>query len=344
MSSGPDAAQDATAALLDQYVQLERLHASLNLSDVLLALQETLINLLGSEDFAVFVRNPQTGAFDKLLSEGRAAAALPSFLAPESEFAAVLGQRQVTYDAGYVAVVPLPARLDGGAIGLIVVTGLLAHKAGLTPHDKVLLTAYVDHAGLALEAALCAAALYPAAVSASDHAPAAAHDDPASRHVDVLVFACADQLFALPLRIVRRVARMVGLAAALPGAPANCLGLIDYQGSLVPLLDMAAHLGLAAPRNVDTLINGHIILLHVGADTIGYAVDGLHELSDHATEAMAAQVASNGVLGNALSHEVIRLDSGQVVPLLAHNSLLNTVTRHRLTQAMVASSVGAISR
>jgi hypothetical protein len=128
--------------LVELYVQLKRLHASLRLADVVVALQETLVNLVGSEDFAIFLRETDGGRFERLTGIGTRAAAVEAFT-PE------------TPPSDAVALVPLRSGFgDATPMGMVAICGLVAHKRDLSEHDHALLRELGDHAGIALEAAL----------------------------------------------------------------------------------------------------------------------------------------------------------------------------------------------
>ena len=59
------------------FVQVERLHQRLDFNDVLEAIHETLVNLIGTEDFAVMVRDESTGTYRVLSSMGLVSRAVP---------------------------------------------------------------------------------------------------------------------------------------------------------------------------------------------------------------------------------------------------------------------------
>ena len=137
------------------YVQLERLHRSLKLRDVVAAIGESLANLIGTEDFALFVRDEGSGRFYPLHAVGAGLAAV-DFAPGEGALGETVAARQLRW-GDPPALAPL---LDGGgrAVGLIAVLGLLAHKGSLDRRDRTLIEVLAAHAGVALEAALCAAA------------------------------------------------------------------------------------------------------------------------------------------------------------------------------------------
>jgi hypothetical protein len=139
------------------FVMLERLYASLQVGEVVTALQEGLINLVGSEDFTLFVRDDNSRRFEHLLSTGGRAGALQSFVTGEGVLGAAAAAAKIRY-GDPVAVVPLMSGRRIGSVGVVVIVGLLAHKRALTSQDHELLEVLSRHGGLALEAAICASA------------------------------------------------------------------------------------------------------------------------------------------------------------------------------------------
>ncbi len=138
------------------FVQVERLHQKLDFNDVLEAVHETLVNLIGSEDFAVMVRDETTNTYRVLSSMGMASTQLGEFRLGQGPLGAAAASGQIKY-GDPVAVVPLASGFDGSSMGVVVVMALLAHKPELTSDDRLQLELLSHHAGVALEAALCAA-------------------------------------------------------------------------------------------------------------------------------------------------------------------------------------------
>jgi hypothetical protein len=147
--------------LASLFVQLKRLHARLPLVDVVTAIDETVTNLVGTEDFGVFLRDDQSRTYEKLIATGAQTGALRAFRPGDGS---PMGQALVTGQIRYgtpVAVVPLRSGLESGFVGVIVVARLLSHKSGLDASDHAILEVFAEHAGVALEAALCARAGKP---------------------------------------------------------------------------------------------------------------------------------------------------------------------------------------
>jgi hypothetical protein len=139
------------------FVLLDRLHSSRKVGEVVAAIQEALINLIGSEDFALFVRDDNSRRFERLIATGERAGALKDFVTGEGVLGAAAAAVKIRY-GDPVAVVPLMSGRRIGSVGVVEIAGLLAHKPMLTARDHQLLDVLSRHGGLALEAAICMAA------------------------------------------------------------------------------------------------------------------------------------------------------------------------------------------
>jgi hypothetical protein len=141
------------------YVTLERLHRSLKVADVVAAIAEVIINLVGSEDFALFVLDDASRTLQPLSSMG-AGATLRAFAAGDGAFGQAASAGRPTF-GDPPALAPLAD--DGGrVVGLIAIVGLLSHRPALERREQVIVEALAAHAGVALEAALAAVAGPPA--------------------------------------------------------------------------------------------------------------------------------------------------------------------------------------
>lgn len=142
--------------LTNLFVASQSLHLSLDRRQVLAAIQEIIINLLGSEELAVF----------EVSQDGKALELVDSFGLEPEKFSRIplgagsIGQvakegQPVVEDAakkkneGLTACVPL--MLGNQAVGAVAVFGLLPQKqGGLQPLDRDLLELLRAQAGLAL--------------------------------------------------------------------------------------------------------------------------------------------------------------------------------------------------
>jgi hypothetical protein len=143
-----------TELLADLYVQLKRLHGSLRLTDVVAAMHEVLVNLVGTEDFAIFVRDTESGRYEALSTVGERASTLPARAEPDWPEA--------------LLTVPLVSALSPAPMGAVVIAALLQHKPRLESSDRTLLVELGDHAGIAMEAALAVEAAGPPPVRVAE--------------------------------------------------------------------------------------------------------------------------------------------------------------------------------
>jgi hypothetical protein len=148
-------AQELFASL---YVQLDRLHLSLKLPDVVTAIHEALVNLVGTEDFALYARDDASGRFELLAAMGSGQHPA-SFSVGEGPLGEAAATRVVSW-GDPLAAAPL---LDdeGACVGMLTISSLLRHRGPLENRDRMLVEALGAHAGVALKAALCAAAAPP---------------------------------------------------------------------------------------------------------------------------------------------------------------------------------------
>jgi GAF domain-containing protein len=146
-----------SADLANLYVSSYQLHGTLDRETVLSAIREIVINLIGSEELAVFELGDDGSSFDLVTSFGidethyaklsvcshpigRLAAAGDMFLAGRAPIPADL--------PALVACVPL--KLDGRVTGAVVLFSLLDHKDGLQELDFELFDLLASHAATAL--------------------------------------------------------------------------------------------------------------------------------------------------------------------------------------------------
>ena len=122
-----------------------------------------------------------------------------------------------------------------------------------------------------------------------------------------VLFETASQTFALPAADVRQVLRMAA-PERVPGAPATLRGLLNVHGSLVPVLDLRARLGLPSrPPDPDS----HLLLALAGDRLVALEVDRVIEVREVAGGAVAPDVASS--LGSELVAGAVTLPDGVVV-------------------------------
>jgi nitrate/nitrite-specific signal transduction histidine kinase len=146
--------EEQNESLANLYVASHRLHSTLDLSEVVECIKEILLNMIGSEDFGLFVVDDESGELVRSGYEGETSGA------PEKERIA-LGERLEGVVAlegepffseaggeGPCACVPL--KIKERVVGVIAIYTLLSHKKGLSVLDHKLLELLAGHAACAL--------------------------------------------------------------------------------------------------------------------------------------------------------------------------------------------------
>ncbi|MDX2091351.1 MAG: GAF domain-containing protein [Kofleriaceae bacterium] len=148
-----DALQRENAQLANLYVSSYRLYQSLVPTDVVDVIQEIVINLVGSEEFAVYELASRDDVLALLGSFGLDPEAVHTELSalPAPAREAIEKNQVVTFSAardGVLACVPL--RRGDRVTGAIVIYSLLEHKPGLERLDHELFELLATHAAPAL--------------------------------------------------------------------------------------------------------------------------------------------------------------------------------------------------
>ncbi len=149
--------QEKSTVLAQLFVVLDRIHGALSKAEMLAALQEIVINVVGSEELAVFERrgavlvlSQSFGVDRQKLRDvrvgegaiGRAAASGRIYVAGR-EGPPAPGEEDLT------AVIPLRAGEE--VAGALAIFRLLGHKPGIGEDDETLFQLLSTHVGLALQ-------------------------------------------------------------------------------------------------------------------------------------------------------------------------------------------------
>ena len=142
-----------------------------------------------------------------------------------------------------------------------------------------------------------------------------------------VVFRLEGQRYALDLSQVERVVSMVAVSP-LPKTPAVVAGVINYRGSVVPVLDLRPRFGF--PRHESGLTD-HLLLGRTARRMLALPVDevlGVTEVAVEDTIAPSTLVPGVGYLTG-----IVALSDGL---LFIHDleALLSTDEERRLTEAM----------
>jgi len=145
--------------LANLYISSFQLHSTLNLSEVLKIILEIVINLVGSERFAIYVADEKAGSLEAVACEGASLEAFASVQLGEGVIGGSVSAGETFCAEGVEAgspddpIVCIPLRLEDRPIGAIAIHALLQQKEGFTPLDHELFTLLAGHAATAIFAA-----------------------------------------------------------------------------------------------------------------------------------------------------------------------------------------------
>jgi nitrate/nitrite-specific signal transduction histidine kinase len=156
------AAEQQSERLMRLYVATYQLHATLNPPEVLEAISEIVVDLIGADRFALLLTDPTGGRTAIVLCHGLDEEvsdrsfirfAGRHYAGGDALVDATLadGRLRTGTDGGPVAVVPL--NVAGRTVGALVLLRLLGHRHELGPEDRETLDLLAAHAAAALFAA-----------------------------------------------------------------------------------------------------------------------------------------------------------------------------------------------
>ena len=129
--------------LMNLYVASFRLHAATERADVIDAIKEIVINLIGSEEMAVLELDATRSRLELIASVGDVPAAHDTITKCVRN-----GEIFIAPDTGITACIPL--KIGRNVIGAIAIFRLLAQKSGIEDLDRELFDLLATHAATAL--------------------------------------------------------------------------------------------------------------------------------------------------------------------------------------------------
>ncbi len=120
-----------------------------------------------------------------------------------------------------------------------------------------------------------------------------------AQNVEFVAFFSGGQCFSIDISQVREIRRW-GPFTSVPHSPMGVLGVMNLRGSVIPIYDLAARLGLApTPENPRNVI---VVVMH-GDQTLGLLVESVSEIMSVSSDAiqstpdMRAEAGQNPVIG-----------------------------------------------
>jgi purine-binding chemotaxis protein CheW len=144
----------------------------------------------------------------------------------------------------------------------------------------------------------------------------------AAKDIELMAFRIGEQEFCVDIVSVREI-RGWTPATALPHSPGFVRGVINLRGAVLPIVDLAARLGLAS---VEPTSRHVIIVAQVGRQIIGLLVDAVSEILTVAegtvqpTPDVASEMAKTFVRG-------VLAINGRMISLIALDDILPKTLR-----------------
>jgi putative methionine-R-sulfoxide reductase with GAF domain len=148
--------EEQNESLANLYVASYRLHSTLDPVEVVQCISEILMNMIGSEEFGLFVVDDETNELVLAGYEGDVAARIArgriAFGEGLEGMVAHTGEAFFTEDAAETGEVCacIPLKIKERIVGVVAIYRLLAHKRGLSALDHKLLELLAGHAATAL--------------------------------------------------------------------------------------------------------------------------------------------------------------------------------------------------
>src|ERR1700728_1654728 len=120
----------------------------------------------------------------------------------------------------------------------------------------------------------------------------------------LVAFILGKQQYALPLTAVQRVVRMVEVTP-LPKAPEIVFGVIDFQGSIIPVMSMRKRFGLSEP---ETSLSDQLIVADTATRRVALVVNSVIGVLERTAEAVTK--TEKIVPGGQYVEGITRLDDG----------------------------------
>lgn len=94
------------------------------------------------------------------------------------------------------------------------------------------------------------------------------------KNIEFITFSIGAQDFCMEIILVREI-RGWAKVTTLPRAPADVLGVMNLRGSVIPIVDLSARLGLGRYVTTDRDV---IIITLIGHQTVGFVVTAVSDI------------------------------------------------------------------
>lgn len=144
--------------LANLYVASYQLHSTLDFQEVLQIIVEIVINLVGAEEFALFLVSDRSEGLQPAVAEGLALEEIPAVAIGEGIVGGVARSGEIYYAEQAVVsendilspLVCIPLKIKDDVIGVLSISKLLVQKTAFVPVDFELFTMLAAHAATAI--------------------------------------------------------------------------------------------------------------------------------------------------------------------------------------------------
>ncbi|MFK0206355.1 chemotaxis protein CheW [Agrobacterium sp. NPDC090283] len=131
---------------------------------------------------------------------------------------------------------------------------------------------------------------------------------PTNATLEIIAFHLGEQQFCIKTTSIREI-RGWAAATPLPHAPRHVLGVMNLRGSVIPVIELAAKLGV--PSSIDTSRSA-IVVVEVGQGVLGLVVDRVSDILSIGTDRIQPVPDFGAAFDPAFSYGIIPLDHGMV--------------------------------
>jgi purine-binding chemotaxis protein CheW len=135
--------------------------------------------------------------------------------------------------------------------------------------------------------------------------------------IELMAFRIGAQEFCVVIGSVREI-RGWTPATALPHSPAFVRGVINLRGAVLPIVDLAARLGLPA---IEANSRNVVIVVQIGRQIVGLLVDAVSEILTVADEAIQPTPDVASEMAKTFVRGVLAMQ-GRMISLIALDDLL----------------------
>lgn len=147
--------------------------------------------------------------------------------------------------------------------------------------------------------------------AAAHSAAATATMAEANETIQLVTFSLDEETYAVEITKVREIILM-GEITRVPQTPPYIKGLINLRSTVIPVVDLRVRFGLAEQQSTD---ESRIMVVNVGAKTVGIVVDGVDEVLRVSKDQMAPAPTTVASSGNEYLTGLVKLE-GRLIQFL----------------------------